>query len=192
MPLRYAGGKSLAVGHVVEHIPADIPRLVSPFIGGGSVEIACARELGVEVIGYDIFAMLTNYWQVQTAAPKKLAAALEAFQPTPDCYAKVKATLKAHWTDTRKIRSKYALAAYYWFNHNFSYGPGFLGWMSKIYQCPRRYERLVAKVRGFSCPQLRVQHARFFVLRPAVLSGRRQDVPRHLSAAQLPHLPQRL
>ena len=45
-PLRYAGGKSLAVGYVVERLPKNIERLVCPFIGGGSVEIACAKEIG--------------------------------------------------------------------------------------------------------------------------------------------------
>lgn len=48
-PLRYGGGKSLAVGLIIEHFPNDIKRLVSPFMGGGSVEIASALELGLEV-----------------------------------------------------------------------------------------------------------------------------------------------
>jgi len=39
-PLRYAGGKSLAVGFIIELIPDNIKRVVSPFIGGGSVEVA--------------------------------------------------------------------------------------------------------------------------------------------------------
>ena len=34
-PLRYAGGKSLAVGYVVERLPKGLRRLVSPFLGGG-------------------------------------------------------------------------------------------------------------------------------------------------------------
>ena len=68
LPLRYAGGKSLAVGHVVENLPTRLSRVVSPFIGGGSVEIACARELGVPVQGYDVFDVLTNYWEVQLSA----------------------------------------------------------------------------------------------------------------------------
>ncbi|WP_371819511.1 DNA adenine methylase, partial [Campylobacter upsaliensis] len=33
-PLRYGGGKSLAVGLILEQIPSDIKRLISPFIGG--------------------------------------------------------------------------------------------------------------------------------------------------------------
>lgn len=54
-PLRYAGGKTLAVGHIVALLPENIKRVISPFIGGASVEIAIAKELELEVIGYDIF-----------------------------------------------------------------------------------------------------------------------------------------
>ena len=50
-PLRYAGGKSLAVGYIIELLPVNIKRVISPFIGGASVEIAIAKELGIEVIG---------------------------------------------------------------------------------------------------------------------------------------------
>ena len=32
-PLRYAGGKSLAVGLIVEKIPHNIQKIVSPFLG---------------------------------------------------------------------------------------------------------------------------------------------------------------
>ena len=39
-PLRYAGGKSLAVGLITEFLPKDVKKVVSPFIGGGSVEVA--------------------------------------------------------------------------------------------------------------------------------------------------------
>ena len=62
--LRYAGGKSLAVGMIIENLPTDINRVISPFIGGGSVEIAIARELGLEVIGFDIFDILVNFYGV--------------------------------------------------------------------------------------------------------------------------------
>jgi hypothetical protein len=32
-PLRYGGGKSLGVGNIIEFLPANITRVVSPFIG---------------------------------------------------------------------------------------------------------------------------------------------------------------
>ena len=132
LPLRYAGGKSLAVGHVIEHLPDGIDSIVSPFFGGGSVEIACARELGLPVRGYDVFNILTNYWQVQLRQPVALADRLLQWQPDKPTYAEVKARLKAHWKGASQITDTLELAAHYWFNHNLSYGPGFLGWMSSI------------------------------------------------------------
>ncbi len=160
-PLRYAGGKSLAVGHVVERIPDNLDRMVSPFIGGGSVEIACANELGIQVQGYDVFDILTNYWKVQLQSPVELAERISKWKPTKAAYAQVKERLKAHWKAEKRIADPLELAARYWFNHNLSYGPGFLGWMSKIYEEPDRFERLLDKARDFRCPDMRVAHGSF-------------------------------
>ncbi len=161
IPLRYAGGKTLAVGHVLEHLPDSIDKLVSPFMGGGSVEIACSKELGIEVIGYDIFNILTNYWQMQINHPRKLANFIAQWEPNKNSYKVIKERLKAHWQEQEPITDKLELAAHYWYNHNLSYGPGFLGWMSSIYECPRRYERLLDKVRSFSPGNLSVYEGGF-------------------------------
>lgn len=161
LPLRYAGGKSLAVGHIVEHIPDGIDKLVSPFVGGASVEIACALELGIRVQAYDIFDILTNYWQVQLDEPQTLASRIAEWQSTKERYVAVKERLRQHWKQEEPITDSLELAAHYWFNHNLSYGPGFLGWMSKIYEEPKRYLRLLDKVQGFICPNLSVQQGSF-------------------------------
>ena len=161
LPLRYAGGKSLAVGHIVEYLPDGLDKLVSPFVGGASVEIACARELGMRVQGYDVFDILTNYWEVQLNSAQALATRISKWQPTKAQYALVKARLKLHWTREEPITDRLDLAAHYWFNHNLSYGPGFLGWMSKIYEEPRRYHRLLDKVRDFRCPTMSIQYGSF-------------------------------
>ncbi|MYA55048.1 DNA adenine methylase [Candidatus Poribacteria bacterium] len=161
LPLRYAGGKSLGVGHIIEHIPDGLDKLMSPFMGGGSIEIACAKELGIQVRGYDVFDILVNYWQVQLSSNHELADRLAAWQPTKEQYAEIKTQLKAHWTQESLISDPLELAAHYWFNHNLSYGPGFLGWMSKIYESPERYVRSVDKVRYFECPSLSVEHGSF-------------------------------
>ncbi len=58
------GASSLVVGLIVEYIPNGVRRIIGPFIGGGSVEIACATELGLEVLGFDIFDILVNFYQV--------------------------------------------------------------------------------------------------------------------------------
>lgn len=161
LPLRYAGGKSLAVGHVVQYLPDDLENIVSPFFGGGSIEIACANELGIRVQGYDIFDVLVNYWQVQIKSPHDLAAQIRKWQPNKEQYARIKTQLKSHWNGTNIVKDKTLLAALYWFNHNLSYGPGFLGWMSKIYEDAERANRLIDKVENFSCPNLSVKKGAF-------------------------------
>lgn len=161
LPLRYAGGKSLAVGHILQYFPDHIKKMVSPFMGGGSIEIACAKEIGVAVTGYDIFDVLVAYWQTQLRDKDALTDILRRWRPTPEIYKEVKANLKAHWLKEKIIESKTELAAHYWFNHNLSYGPGFLGWMSKIYECEKRYSRLVDKVANFECKNLTVKCGSF-------------------------------
>ena len=160
-PLRYAGGKSLAVGMVIEQLPKGITHLVSPFFGGGSVEIACAKELGIHVQGYDVFDILTAYWQVQIKSPERLANRLLQWDPNKKTYTDIKERLKRHWTGESPINDHLELAAHYWFNHNLSYGPGFLGWMSNIYQDRDRMLRLVNKVRTFRCARLSVEKGGF-------------------------------
>ena len=75
-PIRYAGGKSLAVGHIVKLLP-PIKRLIAPFFGGGSVEIALAQKLGIEIVGCDINQPLANYWHYQIKYPDKLYTELK-------------------------------------------------------------------------------------------------------------------
>ena len=159
-PLRYAGGKSLAVGHIVKLLPDALPKVVSPFFGGGSVEIAIARELGVDVIGYDIFDILMNYWHYQINSPRELAEALRKFEPTKDEYARVREIMKKHWKGEAPI-SGLELAAVYYFNHNMSYGPHFLGSQSSVYLQPKRYETILEKVSNFDVKNIRVAPERF-------------------------------
>lgn len=156
-PLRYAGGKSLAVGHIIEYLPDNLEVLVSPFIGGASIEIACAKELGIRVYGYDIFDILTNYWQVQLTARQELVNKLSQWIPGKEQYKKIKERLREHWDNEQKIEDPIDLAAHYWFNHNLSYGPAFLGWTSKTYLCKKLYFRYLNTISNFECPLLSVE-----------------------------------
>ena len=159
-PLRYAGGKSLAVGYVLERLPANIQRLVSPFFGGGSIEIACAKEIDIEVVGYDVFDILVNYWQVQLEKPQALYRLLAEFEPTRQTFAHIKKRLQAHWLDD-DLLPPLELAAHYYFNSNTSYGPHFLGWPSDIYLQRPRYDGMIAKVQKFRAPGLKVHCVSF-------------------------------
>jgi len=154
-PLRYAGGKSLAVGLIADLIPDNTKRIISPFLGGGAVEIACAKELDIPVIGYDIFDILMNYWDVQLHNPIALYERLLEFSPTRETFKQVKTRLKEHWTTDNKL-DKIGLAAYYYFNSNTSYGPHFLGWPSNVYLKPKRYETMIEKLRDFRAPNMEV------------------------------------
>ena len=57
-PLIYPGGKSRAIPIIVPLILEGMRRaqtdaLVSPFLGGGNLEVTCARQ-GVQVLGSDV------------------------------------------------------------------------------------------------------------------------------------------
>lgn len=60
--LRYPGGKSFATNIIIPHFPDGVTEMVSPFFGGGSIEIECAYN-GIRVHGYDVFEPLVNFWQ---------------------------------------------------------------------------------------------------------------------------------
>jgi len=165
-PLRYAGGKSLAVGLIVELLPNNIKKIVSPFFGGGSVEIACALDLGLPVIGYDIFNILINYWDIQIRKPQELYDRLQKFNPTREEFKKVKDIIKLHWDNKEKIKSTYDLAALFYFNHNTSYGPHFLGWPSSVYLQKERYQKMIEKVRNFKVDNMKVKRASFEEIMP--------------------------
>ncbi len=159
-PIRYAGGKSLAVGHVIELLPDNIKRVVSPFFGGGSIEIAMTKELGLEVIGYDIFDILCNYWKFQIEKPKLLYEKLKELKPNKKTFERIRLILNDVWKKKTKL-DHLTLAVYYVYNFNLSYGPGFMGWSSDIYLDETRYKRMIENIRDFNPKNLKVECADF-------------------------------
>ena len=160
-PIRYAGGKSRTAKAITRLVPAGVREMVSPFFGGGSVEIACARQRGIVVHGSDTFHALVTYWQCQTDAPSMLADILEQWQPDRETYSVVKKRLKAYWTGEAPFSNPFDLAAHYYYNHNLSYGPQFLGWPSSVYMDRRRYDRMIEHVRSFRMPNVSVTNLDF-------------------------------
>lgn len=177
-PIRYAGGKSYAVGYVVECLPENLELVVSPFLGGGSVEVALAKELGLRVVAYDIFEILVVFWQVLLDPVEKgrMLGFLEGLRPDRRTYEEVKRALKDYWAQVQAgerregplAQDRALLAAYYFFNHQLSYGPGFLGWPSSVYLNERAYARALEKLAEFHAPTLEVRHGDF-----------REVLPRH-------------
>ena len=79
-PLRYPGGKTKAVKAIIKHIPLDITHLMSPFLGGGSVELTIQAR-GVQVSGYDINPDLIVFWLAALHKPADLAAQVQRYWP---------------------------------------------------------------------------------------------------------------
>ena len=176
-PIRYAGGKSKAYNVITEQITKlPLPkRIISPFMGGGSLESRWSSELGVEVIGYDIFDALTNFWNVLLTDSDGLADNLASLPPTKDKYKEIKEIL-IQWDYTQEMLSEWktdhykrdgisldnlTAAAYYFYNHNLSYGPMYLGWMSKIYENQNKWDKAVNRIREYKNPNLTVRKGSF-------------------------------
>lgn len=63
-PLRYPGGKGRAVKHITPIFPDDMTELISPFFGGGSIELALIKQRpNLTVKGNDKFDLLINFWK---------------------------------------------------------------------------------------------------------------------------------
>jgi site-specific DNA-adenine methylase len=72
----HVGDKSLAVGII--NMPGGIKKTITLFFGCDSVEIVCAKELNISgIVGYDIFDLLVNFWNVRINNPKELANSLK-------------------------------------------------------------------------------------------------------------------
>jgi len=80
-PLRYPGGKSRAIKYILDLLPQGLDTLCSPFLGGASIELACASKLGIRVYGYDIFSPVVNFWQCTIENPRKVAKAVMSYHP---------------------------------------------------------------------------------------------------------------
>ena len=176
-PIRYAGGKSKAYKIITEYIPR-LPypqRIISPFIGGGSLESKWSSELDIPVYGFDIFDALINFWNVLLSRPNDLADRLRELKPTKEEYENIKEILlrwdytqdmlKDWHTDYYKREpielSELDAAAYYYHNHNLSYGPMYLGWMSKIYQSQIKWDKMTHYIGSYKNPNLKVSKASF-------------------------------
>lgn len=167
-PLRYAGGKTLAVGFIVELLPNNLKRIISPFFGGGSFEIACAKELDLEVKGFDIFDMLVNYWQHQFTHSEEMYQYLKNYNPTKDGFLEIKEIIKQNWNKEYgmlngegSVQNKIELASLFYFNHNTSYGPHFLGWPSSVYLQKDRYNSMIEKSRKLNLKNITVELSDF-------------------------------
>lgn len=182
-PLRYAGGKSKAIKQILECLPQlKEKRIVSPFFGGGSFELYLSQCLGYEVIGYDIFEMLVNFWNVLLAQKNEFIGELKKFQITKEEFTRNRHILLNYWekvkpkelkyetknklelTEDEKIMlddNKLLQAVYYYYNMSLSYGPMFLGWPSSHEINKNKFNRRIKRLEGLNLRNLSVNCASF-------------------------------
>jgi len=173
-PIRYAGGKSRAIKIISPYLDNET-KIVSPFMGGGSLEVNWASK-GIEVIGYDLFDVLVNFWNVLKNNKEELVKKLKTISPTPDEYSRIKEILMT-WENTQEMLKNWktnhykrdevisldnvTAAAYYYFNHNTSYGPGYLGWGSNVYLTQKKWDTMIKNISNFNLPTLSVRQGSF-------------------------------
>ena len=180
-PLRYAGGKSKAVGLILDNLPElRHNRVVSCFFGGGSFELCLSQHLGVEVIGYDIFDMLVNFWEVLINRKEEFLEKLSEMIVTKEAFTRNRHILLMYWEKVKPPSLVYNTkkrleltkeektcldgvdrcverAVYYYYNMTLSYGPMFLGWPSSNEIKPDKFQRRIEKMRKVDLSNLRVE-----------------------------------
>ena len=158
-PIRYAGGKSKAYNKINEYLPffPKPKRIISPFMGGGSLEVRWASEMGIPVLGFDVFWCLTNYWQNQLNY-KEIKEELQQWSRVQDLFTEWPTD---HYTREPKPMDDIEGAAKYFYSHNLSFGPAFLGWFSSVYNDEKKYTKMIERVRDFKCPNLQVENKSF-------------------------------
>ena len=178
-PLRYAGGKSKAIGLILTNLPKlKTKKIVSPFFGGGSFELCVSQKLGIEVIGYDIFNLLVNFWNVLINNRDEFICELEKLIVDKESFNYNRHVLLNYWNKikpkdlnykTQKIvelneEDKTILdddpikqAVYYYYNMSLSYGPMFLGWPSSNEIKKDKFERRIKNIKKLELKNLSVE-----------------------------------
>lgn len=182
-PLRYAGGKSKAIGLILENLPKlREKKIVSPFFGGGSVEFVLSQLLDIQVIGYDIFDMLTNFWNVLIHQKEEFIEELTKFEIHSEEFTYNRHVLLHYWEKIKpphleyKTKKKVELkqedltkldnnpilqAVYYYYNMTLSYGPMFLGWPSSNEINKEKFTRRIEKLKKMTFKNVQVHCAPF-------------------------------
>ena len=78
--MKYIGGKQFARKEIAKHFPENLDVLVSPFIGGGSVELLMASR-GTQVKAYDNHPALIRHWNVMLKQAGEVAVMVNKIFP---------------------------------------------------------------------------------------------------------------
>ena len=144
--LRYPGGKTRGVDFITQFFPKHLDKLLSPFLGGGSIELAVAAK-GTKVYGYDVFSPLVEFWQCVVQKPEELAKVVENYLPlSKDSFYELQKT-------QTKFKTKIQRAAvFYVLNRSSFSGSTLSGGMSPGH--PRFTPSAIERLRNFYNPNI--------------------------------------
>jgi len=152
-PLRYPGGKSRGAEAITSYFPEGIKEILSPFFGGGSVELLMATK-GVTVLGFDLFKPLVEFWECLLAKPLLLARAVEKWYPLS------KEAFYQLQQEQVGLRTKIErAAAFYVINRSSFSGASLSGGTSPGH--PRFTLSSIQRLRDFTNPNVVVEAAHF-------------------------------
>ena len=213
-PIRYAGGKTRAIKHIMPYFPKDLTNVISPFMGGGSLEVYLTN-LNINVHGFDIFKPLVTFWDEMINDNENFVSFLRTIEPTAENYKVVKDKL-VNWEYTQEMLKGWKtdfyirenpitltpveIASYYYFNHNTSYGPGYLGWPSSVYLTQAKWNKMIDDISKFDGSHLKVSQSDFsdviyghpndfIYLDPPYFMGKDSDNKMHAAIYPMKNIP---
>tara|TARA_A100001515_G_scaffold7005_2_gene5924 strand:+ start:2833 stop:3786 length:954 start_codon:yes stop_codon:yes gene_type:complete len=161
--LRYPGGKARALKKIIKYFPEDLTEMVSPFFGGGAIEIHYAQKHKTRVHGYDLFPQLVQFWEMTLLDPERLAEEVTVLKnANPD--------LTEIWTQAQDTLrntevtqdNAFALAAlFYGINRSSFSGTTLSGGCSNEAYHKRFTPSSIDRLRNFKAPTLTVECADF-------------------------------
>ena len=174
-PLRYPGGKSRAVKTLMEFVPEDCGELCSPFLGGGSFELALS-EKGVRIHAYDGFKPIVWFWQALLKDPERLADVADSYRhlqtytykgqelqrrglPKKD-FEKFRASVRRSLQNNDPFSFE-AAAKVYAINRSSFSGATFAGGFSERASYARFTDRQLEELKKFKVNDFTVKHADF-------------------------------
>ncbi|HEY2728105.1 MAG TPA: DNA adenine methylase, partial [Parafilimonas sp.] len=152
-PLRYPGGKTRGVEFITQFFPKNLDKLLSPFFGGGSIELSIAAK-GTLIYGYDIFSPLVEFWQCLLTQPNQLADAVENFYPLSK-----ENFYKLQYMQTQFKTKLERAAVYYVLNRSSFSGATLSGGMSPNH--PRFTLTSIERLKNYFNPNIKVERADF-------------------------------
>jgi len=150
-PLRYPGGKTRAIKHLLPHIPEG--DICSPFMGGGSLELKLADDR--KVYAYDAFYPLYNFWNCLLTDKDYLIRLVKRLHPLDkETFKALRMLLKDY--DESQGKSAEMAAAYFAINRSSFSGATLSGGFSQQAADGRFNENSIKRLQNFEAPNLKV------------------------------------